>query len=195
MSITAKKAQQIMRSKALQPMIIDPVISQGGSMLQSKHYWLLPCDLRQWQSQIVPLLKQGLDPNAPTLFLSECCLVYLDPTIADDIITSCSTLTQQGIFITYEPILPEDAFGRTMLDNLKSRGLALPGIHAYPTLETQQQRYLSNGWNHCEAIDFNQVWERLSTSEQERIIKLEWLDEVEEWTMLSSHYCITVAKK
>jgi [phosphatase 2A protein]-leucine-carboxy methyltransferase len=39
----------------------------------------------------------------------------------------------------------------------------------------------------------HQIWESdqwTSESERERIEKLEWLDEVEEWKLLASHYCV-----
>jgi [phosphatase 2A protein]-leucine-carboxy methyltransferase len=37
------------------------------------------------------------------------------------------------------------------------------------------------------------LWESdewVSAAERERIEKLEWLDEIEEWKLLASHYCV-----
>ncbi|CAG8564650.1 3590_t:CDS:1, partial [Dentiscutata heterogama] len=59
----------------------------------------------------------------------------------------------------YEQILPNDAFGSVMLQNLKYRNIELRGIHAYPDLESQKDRYLSRGWTHAEAVDMNEIYD------------------------------------
>jgi O-methyltransferase involved in polyketide biosynthesis len=66
---------------------------------------LLACDLREWD-QTLSVLKSVLDASKPTFFLSECCLIYIDPVISDTIIKSCSTLTERGMFVTFEQVRP-----------------------------------------------------------------------------------------
>jgi tRNA wybutosine-synthesizing protein 4 len=149
------------------------------------------------------VIQEGLDLNLPTLFISECCLIYLDAFLGDRIIDSCYNLIQKGMFITFEQIEPSDAFGSTMITNLKvytsitllkTRGITLTAIDAYPTLESQKIRYSNAGWE-TTVIDYNEIWRRLPREEQDRISKLEIFDEIEEWVMLSAHYCLVTAYK
>ena len=62
-----------------------------------------------------------------------------------------------AVFVVYEQILPDDAFGSVMLQNLKLRNIELRGIYAYPSLESQKERFLKRGWTHAEAIDINKL--------------------------------------
>jgi tRNA wybutosine-synthesizing protein 4 len=57
--------------------------------------------------------------SVPTCFLSECVLVYLDAVSGNRIIQWAAQILNEVMFITYEQIRPNDAFGRTMLANLK----------------------------------------------------------------------------
>ena len=65
-----------------------------------------------------------------------------------------------AMFIVYEQILPNDAFGSVMLQNLRFRNIELRGIHAYPDLQSQKDRYLSRGWTHAEAVDINEIHDK-----------------------------------
>lgn len=49
------------------------------------------------------------------------------------------------------------------------------------------------GFDKQGARDVHQIWETdawILEAERERVERLEWLDEVEEWQLLASHYCI-----
>lgn len=114
-------------------------------------------------------------------------------------------------FVLYEQILPDDPFGRTMCDNLRNRGCPLRSIDAHPTLQAQEQRFLSGGWAHAYAVDMISVHVRvcpfrpcgallmcrkgrvLDRDEVKRIERLELFDEFEEWHLIQSHYCICLA--
>jgi len=65
-----------------------------------------------------------------------------------------------AVFVVYEQILPDDAFGSVMLQNLRLRNIELRGIYAYPSLESQKERFLKKGWTHAEAIDINKLHDR-----------------------------------
>jgi len=67
-------------------------------------------------------LPPYLDVNRPTIFLSECCLVYMDQEDASRLLRWISEtfLGDVGI-IMYEPIGGYDAFGRMMIRNLAVR--------------------------------------------------------------------------
>lgn len=70
------------------------------------------------------------------------------------------------------------------------------GIHAYPELKDQEQRFLRLGWDHAKALDINMVHDTLlDPRDFSRMAKLEMLDEMEEWRLLSEHYCVAWAYK
>jgi len=81
-----------------------------------------------------------------------------------------------------------------MVTNLASRGIHLQTLKRYSSLQAQRQRLLLAGLSDGQgARDVHQLYgdeEWVSQSERERIEKLEWLDEVEEWKLLASHYCV-----
>lgn len=74
------------------------------------------------------------------------------------------------------------------------RGLHLKGLDRYPDLKTQRERLLQQGWKLAEN---KTIWELetkfLPPSEIARINRIEQLDEIEEWRLLSSHYAVLVA--
>ncbi|KAF9159732.1 Leucine carboxyl methyltransferase 1 [Mortierella sp. AD010] len=98
-----------------------------------------------------------------------------------------------SLFVVYEQINPTDAFGAMMLRNLKARQIELPGIHAYPSLKSQEERFLSRGWIAAKAVDMNALHGSLPESEMKRISSLEIFDEMEEWQLLAGHYCVAWA--
>lgn len=72
-------------------------------------------------------------------------------------------LTPHNIFVQ---ILPDDAFGSMMVQNLSARHCALLGIHAVPDLEAQANRFTSNGWDGSVAADMLAVYDDLPASEK-----------------------------
>ncbi|KAF9152245.1 hypothetical protein BG015_005556 [Linnemannia schmuckeri] len=193
---TAKKAVVIKKNKAFTDIIGDPDLrlGLGGTELYSKDYCLLSGDLREFTESIVPKLKaQGFDISLPTLFLSECVLIYIQPGDSDAIVNWVGTNMDASLFVVYEQINPTDAFGAMMLRNLKARQIELPGIHAYPSLKSQEERFTSRGWQAAKAVNMNKLHESLSEQELKRISSLEIFDEVEEWQLLADHYCVAWA--
>lgn len=155
----------------------------------------IPVDIRQFQVLDAMLKSSGFSPNYPTLFISECVLIYLQACQSDAIIEWASQAVQApSAFVLYEQIHPHDAFGRTMVRNLGLRGCPLLGIQKYPTLKDQKQRFLERGWSKVSAADMNQVYDEfLDKFELVRIQNLELFDEVEEWRLIQAHYFTLVA--
>ncbi|KAK5117208.1 hypothetical protein LTR85_008976 [Meristemomyces frigidus] len=157
-------------------------------------YHLHALDLRTLTNKSPPPIP-GLDPELPTLMLSECCLCYLPPDTAASVL-QYFTMNLKGplALALYEPIRPFDAFGKTMVSNLASRGIHLQTLKRYGSLEAQRQRLRLAGFGEGQgARDVSQLYESgewVSPAERERVEKLEWLDEVEEWKLLASHYCV-----
>jgi [phosphatase 2A protein]-leucine-carboxy methyltransferase len=169
---------------------------------QSETYNVHALDLRSLanSSEKTPLPKlPNLDPRIPTLILSEMCLVYLEASAVQSIISSLLTHylepTTPASLILYEPILPQDAFGRTMISNLQTRNIVLPTLTAFPDLGNQRARLQSYGFDTAaKAVDTSHIWrEWITGEEKERVASLEFLDELEELELLLKHYCIAWA--
>ncbi|BDD64352.1 carboxy methyl transferase for protein phosphatase 2A [Monascus purpureus] len=192
-------------------------ISEAGDALHSPSYHIHPLDLRSLAKHppsSIPAedtaVLQGVDTKLPTLLISECCLVYLSPIEADSVVNyftrtlfrpgtvqSDTEHTEKNItaplgLILYEPIRPDDAFGRTMVSNLATRGIHLQTLNRYASLGAQRKRLNEQGFNGGQAAaDVDFIWERwVSENEKERVAGLEMLDEMEEWKLLAQHYCI-----
>jgi O-methyltransferase involved in polyketide biosynthesis len=68
----------------------------------------------------LPALPPHLDPNIPTLFISECCLIYMEQDSATELLRWITRVFGKGsvAVILYEPIGGHDAFGKVMVKNL-----------------------------------------------------------------------------
>ncbi|KAI8852230.1 S-adenosyl-L-methionine-dependent methyltransferase [Chytridium lagenaria] len=127
--ITSRKAMLMKKDKTMGPMLGENKIG----------------DLREWESNIVPKLKSlGFDESCPTLYLSECVLVYMEEEYINSILSWCARSSAASFFITYEQIRPEDAFGKVMIENLRLRNISLPGLESCPTLESHVGRFKSD---------------------------------------------------
>ncbi|KAL2844216.1 S-adenosyl-L-methionine-dependent methyltransferase [Aspergillus pseudodeflectus] len=186
----------------------DVTISEAGDALHSPIYHIHPIDLRTLAQQSessandesVTRLRDTVDTTLPTLILSECCLVYLSPDEAAGVVRyltqtlfppSGGKSATLGL-VLYEPIRPDDAFGRTMVANLATRGIQLQTLHKYASLEAQRRRLCQQGFDTGQAAaDVDFLWERwVNEEEKERVAGLEMLDEMEEWKLLAQHYCV-----
>ncbi|KAI8336809.1 leucine carboxyl methyltransferase [Chlamydoabsidia padenii] len=200
-----KKARIIKQRKELQEVLLQQPngdndqgirLDKGGTELSSNDYHLIGGDLREWDKVVDRLLAHGLDCNAPTLFLSECVFIYLPPDSATGILKWIANTMSDCAFALYEQIRPDDNFGKIMIRNLQMRNIELKGIHDYPSLLHQERRFLDLGWNHAKAIDINTIHDTiLDDKERTRIARLEIFDEMEEWRLLSEHYCVAWAYK
>jgi hypothetical protein len=186
---------------------VDVQVTEDAARLSSPGYYIYPHDLRNLPSDVTAL--PGIDATTPTLLISECCLIYLSPEQADGVLEYFTKFFSADVPLAmaiYEPIRPDDAFGRTMVRNLTARGIYLQTLEKYASLSAQRARLRRYGFNHLpeevnsdtvsggsEAADIDFVWKRwvsLDSNEKERVEGLEWLDEVEEFTLFARHYCV-----
>ncbi|KAL4952476.1 leucine carboxyl methyltransferase 1 [Aspergillus filifer] len=180
-------------------------ISEAGDELHTPNYHIHAVDLRtlahggEGNATTAHKLKELVDSSLPTLLLSECCLVYLSPNEASDVVRyfthtlfPANEKSEALALILYEPIRPDDAFGRTMVANLATRGIQLQTIHKYASLGAQRRRLCEHGFDGGQAAaDVDFLWERwVAEAEKERVAGLEMLDEMEEWKLLAQHYCV-----
>jgi [phosphatase 2A protein]-leucine-carboxy methyltransferase len=93
--------------------------------------------------------------------------------------------------VIYEPIRPNDAFGKVMTSNLAARQISMPTLQQYPEPEDQQERLRTAGFSTVRAMTIEDIWDQwVGTEEKERLDRLEGLDEVEEWKLLAAHYIV-----
>uniref|UniRef100_A0A915ED73 Leucine carboxyl methyltransferase 1 n=1 Tax=Ditylenchus dipsaci TaxID=166011 RepID=A0A915ED73_9BILA len=199
-SVTSKKIRQIRRNHKqnidLTSFFSQPPVESNHSDLLAGDYSLIGVDLRQIREFDEKLMLADLDVTQPTLFISECVLVYMDESNSAELLTHVSKTFTTAAFINYEQVNMNDNFGRIMLDNLHQRGIMLPGLPTCETLQTQMRRFLTSGWSMAKAWTINQVYNQLlKKQEVERIEDLEPLDEKELLTQLLEHYCLVYAFK
>ncbi|KAL1842629.1 hypothetical protein VTJ49DRAFT_4677 [Mycothermus thermophilus] len=150
-------------------------------------------DLRKLCSTPDSPLLPNLDPDTPTLLISECCLCYLAPSDTTSVISYFTKAISAPIAIViYEPVLPNDPFGRTMVSNLAARGITMPTLEVYPTPADQEKRLRGAGFDEARSKTVNSIWDGwVGEEEKRRIDSLEGgLDEVEEWELLAGHYIV-----
>lgn len=83
-----------------------------------------------------------------------------------------------------------------MVQNLSLRHVHLHTYKDYPDLESQERRYSHAGFQTVKAFSMNAYWDtHIQELEKERVAKLEFLDEVEEWRLFGDHYCIVYASQ
>ncbi|KAK7755603.1 carboxy methyl transferase for protein phosphatase 2A [Diatrype stigma] len=171
----------------------------SGELPNGCEYWCHGRDLRDLVRPGAPPLR-GLRRDVPTLLVSECCLCYLEAAQSRAVIEyfagSGEGAGTAGIadlaVVLYEPIRPDDAFGRQMVANLAARRIRMPSLDAYGTAAAQTARLRAAGFEGgAEARTVEDVWrEWVPDGEKERVDGLEGLDEVEEWNLLAAHYVV-----
>lgn len=164
---------------------------------------LVGCDLRDTDT-LKRLLQDSnisFSPVSPTLFITECVLVYMSSEHSSALISLFSedllAPSTPALWISYDMVHPEDTYGKMMLKNLRRAGFLLPGFESCPNPEAQCQRFLSHStWTEAHSQDMLFIYRNiLDEEDKERINHLEIMDEVEEWNMLMEHYTLTIAAR
>lgn len=204
--VLSKKLAAIKKARSLWPMLdvldaeelMSPDICLSGMReLRTKHCRHVCTDMRISLELEDAVKAAGFQSDKPTIFLSECVLVYMQAMHGDNIIQwASSACSAPSAIAVYEQFNPGDAFGKVMVENLQHRGCPLLSIHDYPTLDTQRQRYTERGWETAWAADMNEIYSRhLDVKDVERIHKIEMMDEFEEWHLIQAHYFQLIAMK
>lgn len=194
-SVTARKCYTIKRNKHL----LEKIHEQDGEIklsptdLHAGNYHLIGVDLRNVGEVENKLNQAEINYSFPTLFISECVLVYIESDCVHRLLTWITSKFSSSFFINYEMVNMNDIFGNVMMSNLRSRGCNLAGIVACKNLETQKDRFINSGWQGSKAWDMVQVYYSLPGSERQRIESIEFLDEQELLMQLFQHYCICIA--
>ncbi|RLN54876.1 hypothetical protein BBJ28_00002926 [Nothophytophthora sp. Chile5] len=121
-------------------------------------YHLLPCDLRDLEGTRAKMEAAGIDRNAPTLFVSECVLIYMEARFSTQLVAWAASYFDDVSFALYEQILPDDAFGRVMMANIKARGCDLLSIRDFPTVDAQVARFTEHQFDVAQCWDMNKIY-------------------------------------
>lgn len=117
--VVSKKIQ-IIKAKLELTRHLKPIIEETQHLLNTSNYKIISGDLRDTVALAEKLNHTSVDPNSPTLLLSECVLVYLKPEESKSILTFFKDHFKGDLaLVNYEMINPNDPFGRTMLENLE----------------------------------------------------------------------------
>lgn len=209
---TSRKVMSIRKNRVLSAALgaeSDLSVRGGGTMLRTPVYNLFPVDLRTPPAvSLAPLLSADhnnngdgepmLSPTLPTLLLFECVLAYMNPAASNALIRwfvdYFSNAPRGGLLggVVYEMFKLNDAFGRVMLNNLKSRGVSLPGALPHPDLDSLSRRFLDLGFTTAQAVTLREIRRRyIEPQELQRLSQLEMLDEVEELELVLDHYAVS----
>lgn len=130
--ITSKKAFTISKHRELKDLIGEYSVNGGGTEIKSEVYNLISGDLRNLEEIIPKLESVGFDRSKPAIFLSECVMIYLEKQVSDTLVKwSRDYMTSCCLFLTFEQIMPDDAFGRVMLQNLKVYSLPTSRLETF----------------------------------------------------------------
>jgi len=116
-----------------------------GGQDRLREYFIHPLDLRTLGEKEATDFE-GLKTDIPTLVISECCLCYLQVKKAEEVITWFTERIKSIGIILYEPMRVDDAFGQRMVENLAARGVVMPTVQRYKTLDDQKDRLLGLGF-------------------------------------------------
>lgn len=198
-TVVARKIHNIKTKPPLSKPIIethstDSLLLDAHS-LESDRYCIIGADLRDISSLDEKLKKFQLNPELPTLLLSECVLVYMTPSQSSNLVHWAAETFHTAMFINYEQVNMRDRFGQVMIENLQRRQCTLAGVEACQTLDSQKDRFLKTGWEHVDVLDMMTVYSMLPQDDVARIERLEFLDEKELLQQLLQHYNICWATK
>jgi [phosphatase 2A protein]-leucine-carboxy methyltransferase len=175
------------------------VVKRKGPILANEifgslaNYRLLECDLSQGDSVRQVLQANGFVEDAPTVFIDECSLIYVDPEPVDLIIAFAGSL-KSSAFLSYGMIKPDDPFGKTMVQNFQGFGAPLKGIRKYPTTESHKERFEKGGYKFVKSVDMS-VAMKVIVDRQDfmRVRRLEMQDDPDELAFMLSHYVLAIA--
>ncbi|CAL8309718.1 unnamed protein product [Boreogadus saida] len=198
-TVVARKIHNIKTKPPLSKPLIETHSSDSllldGHSLDSDRYCIIGLDLRDVVTLDEKLRRFQLNPELPTLLLSECVLVYMNPAQSSKLLHWAAETFHTAMFINYEQANMVDRFGQVMIENLRRRQCNLAGVEACRSLDSQKERFLQTGWEHADALDMMTVYGLLPQDDLARIERLEFLDEKELLQQLLQHYCICWANK
>lgn len=135
-------------------------------------------------------------------------LVYIEEESVRNLLKYLKQKFPLLIIVDYEMQNPNDAFGQMMVSNFHDNGCDLAGINFFNSISDIEKNYRaifekpgseSTDENSQEfkfdILDMNKATTQcIDVEELNRILKLEFLDEYEEFVLMQSHYFVSMAK-
>lgn len=186
-------------------------IEKFDPALHSERYHLIPSDLRSLKpnTKLISSIEfSHIDSEVPTLIISECCICYLSKEDSNNVIQFWRNNLNFGKFLMYEPLggkstdNSKNNYGEIMVKNLICRGIEMPTLLIYGTVDSQIERFKELLKSSDDSYKYS-IWckdmkwvydNELDINELDRISQLEMLDELEELNLINSHYCLMIAK-
>lgn len=194
--ISDNKFSTVSKHPALRELLPNPVYldedkSWKARLSDGSQLWCHGLDLRELVQAADVSKLSGVRTDVPTLLISECCLCYLQTSEGKSIIKYFTDRIPDLGIILYEPVRPDDPFGRMMISNFAARGVSMPTLDAYKEPTDQEARLREAGFEHVKAMTVDKIWDTwVPDEEKERVDMLEGLDELEEWQLLAGHYVV-----
>ncbi|XP_065053055.1 tRNA wybutosine-synthesizing protein 4-like [Rhopilema esculentum] len=190
--VVQRKIKLIKSRKALSS-LVDGITANQNEFI-SDDYSIVGCDLTNLDRLQEVIRKANFNPEDFTLLFSEVVLTYVEKKGCSRLIEWAARTFQNSVFILYEQIQPDDAFGAVMLKHFETLQSPLRCIREYPTLDSQIQRFKTLGWQRCNAMDMNEFYHNIvSQEERNHVEDIESFDEFEEWHLKCAHYVLVAA--
>eukprot|EP01126_Amoeba_proteus_P038802 TRINITY_DN4060_c0_g1_i1.p1 TRINITY_DN4060_c0_g1~~TRINITY_DN4060_c0_g1_i1.p1 ORF type:complete len:301 (+),score=43.47 TRINITY_DN4060_c0_g1_i1:113-1015(+) len=165
--VVKKKISIILKTPQLRSLVPTFEAKEDGTA-SGDGYHLIGGDLKNLPNIETLLVQHQIVPTRPTLFLSECVLIYVNTHDSSQLIQWTTSFFSDAMFIIYEQILPNDPFGKMMVTNLEERGVPLTSLKKYPDLASQKKRMTDLGYLHVEALNMLDICRRLIGPEENR---------------------------
>ena len=161
-------------------------------------YKLIDCELSYTNfenlTKILGYEFSEFNSTSKTIVVAECLFSYMETEDIECILGLINKLYPNTILIYYDLINPNDDFGKMLLTNLKHRDIRVPGLMAYPSLESHIERNSKLGFSSTNITSMNEYFTKhISNEEKAKVSKLEFIDEIEEFILLQKHACICYA--
>jgi hypothetical protein len=162
--------------------------------LKDPRYCALALDLEQDDEKLSNLLSDHLDFSIRTIFISECCFMYLPSNRVRDIFLSLSkSFSSDSNFILYDTLFfKNDRFSSLMVENFARRGIRLDPIWITSHQEISTS-WLPN-WTAFELLLMQSLETSCYLTSADKVVLQTKiiLDEYEELSLISSHYFLAI---
>ncbi|KAG8199400.1 hypothetical protein JTE90_000268 [Oedothorax gibbosus] len=158
-------------------------------------YVMLGLDLKNYNELKQAFKALHIDFSAPSLFLSECAVTYMDVESSNSLIKWIQQHFPNSAFVTYEQVCPNDGFGIVMQNHFNVLSCPLKSLPSYPDKESQYSRYTQMGWKLCSSISMFEFFMSFDEKEKYRVRNLELFDEFEMWHEKCHHYLLIWASQ
>lgn len=194
-----KKGRVLLKYRTkLFPSSVKPSSINGsiGPSLWLNNYALITADISDISQVSTALELAGIEKTRPTLFISECSLCYLEWENSDTLLKWITDQFPQSSVGIYEPIGPNDTFGRMMVRNLTENGIRIASLEKYSTVKSQDERMKSVGFEIVDSRDMLELYERVMPIKiRTTTSRIEIVDDYDEWKAIMTHYVFCIGSK